>query len=812
MPTATADSPAKTSDSATDLLTEARDRYKLASQADDKQRQREYDDLRFQVPELQWPNDVRATRGATTLGNIAVPARPMLSVPKLDQPIQLVLNAERAANLGVTVKPLTSDASDETAEVLQGLYRRIEVDSRANLARSWGYARAAKCGTGAYRILAVYDPDGEHPSDQKLVIKRLFNQECVRWDPYAQEPDFADAEYAFVEDWVPLDRYKRLYPKSDIGSVNHSAFTDLIKEFPDWMRDDPNGKAVLVVEYFRKDYEDATLTVFADGGRGYVEDHPDRPRATGESAYERSESRARIKWSKLNATEELETQTLPIKYIPLVRVVGRELIPFDGERRVTGIIGPNKDAQRLFNYAASNAVELAALEPKAPFVLDPQQIEGYEALWQEANTRNLPYLPINLRVQGQVMGPPQRMQVDAARLGPSMALMAQAGDFIHSGTGAFEPTLGQDSSRARTGRAVLALQQQHDQGSSDFLDNLAEVSMTYEAKVILDWIPHIYDRPGRVERTLDLEDRTKTVMLNQPYTVGQNGRPQALPNGQPPAGTNPQDVKHFDLKKGRYAVAVSIGKAYKTRLDEGNDMLAQLFQAEPQLFQILGDIWLEFQSWPGHHQAAERVKKMLPPPLQEPKPGDSANAAKENAALKGQLQQMQQTMQEMGKAIEQKQVESAGRMAVAKIQASAELQRAQMDNATKIALARIGAGKAKYQADLEAQEERIALGVELAADAMKDDKARAHDVAQASLTHAQALAEAQQAHDLEVAQAEQGAALDFMQGEREQGQELELGDQAHQQALEQGDQQQQQAMQQMAAQQTGPPGEPEGGV
>jgi hypothetical protein len=366
----------------TDLLTEARDRYKLASEADAKQREREYDDLRFQVPELQWPDDVRAQRGAQVINNVPIPARPMLSVPKLDQPIQLVLNAERAANLGVSVKPLSSDASDDTAEVLQGLYRRIEVDSRANLARSWGYARAAKCGTGAYRILAVYDPDGEHPSDQKLVIKRLLHQECVRWDPYAQEPDFSDAEYAFVEEWVPVDRYKRMYPKSDIGSLNNSEFTDLIKEFPDWMRDDPNGKAVLVVEYFRKTYEDATITVLptAAARRTSAPARPER-RMNGWNS-------ARLRWSKLNAQEELESQTLPIRHIPLVRVVGRELIPFDGERRVTGIIGPNKDAQRLFNYAASNAVELAALEPKAPFVLDPQQIEGYEALWQEANTRN----------------------------------------------------------------------------------------------------------------------------------------------------------------------------------------------------------------------------------------------------------------------------------------------------------------------------------------------------------------------------------------------------------------------------------------
>ena len=46
------------------------------------------------------------------------------------------------------------------------------------------------------------------------------------------------------------------------------------------------------------------------------------------------------------------------RYIPIIPVIGRELIPFEQDRRYVGMIEPNKDAVRLLNYSASSAVEM----------------------------------------------------------------------------------------------------------------------------------------------------------------------------------------------------------------------------------------------------------------------------------------------------------------------------------------------------------------------------------------------------------------------------------------------------------------------
>jgi hypothetical protein len=194
------------------IVTEALDCFAAWASVEDKQRKREIEDLQFQVPELQWPAEVAITRKAQQVEGVVLAARPMLSIPKLDQPIQLVLNSEKAAHLGVQVHPLTEESDEDTAEALQGLYRAIEVDSRANLARSWAFERAVKAGRGFYRILKEYDEDSDHPSDQKIVLKRIYEQGSVYLDPSCTEPDGSDAERALIVEDIPIKRYRGSIP------------------------------------------------------------------------------------------------------------------------------------------------------------------------------------------------------------------------------------------------------------------------------------------------------------------------------------------------------------------------------------------------------------------------------------------------------------------------------------------------------------------------------------------------------------------------------------------------------------------------
>jgi hypothetical protein len=327
-----------------------------------------------------------------------------------------------------------------------------------------------------------------------------------------------------------------------------------------------------------------------------------------------------------------------------------------------------------------------------------------------------------------------RVQADTSKMQINAMLLQQAGDFIHAGTAVYEPTLGDHSPNVRTKGGTLALQQQSEQANSHWLDSLAEISMTYEAKVVLDLIPHVYDRPGRVARILDIEDNPKQVILNAPFQM-QGKRPMGL--NQIPPGQPPQDVKHYDLTKGRYGVTVSVGKAYKSRVDQGKDELGQLFAAEPQLFGLLGDLYLKFADFPGHQEAAERVKRMMPPQARDPEQQQDPQAELEQA--KAALQQMSAKLKELEpdriKAdvqIQSTQAKSQADVLIAQTKSQVDLQIARMNNAAKIEIARITAAKEAANAVREDFEERLALGASMVHEAEESalDRQHAQELAQ----------------------------------------------------------------------------------
>jgi flagellar biosynthesis GTPase FlhF len=425
------------------------------------------------------------------------------------------------------------------------------------------------------------------------------------------------------------------------------------------------------------------------------------------------------------------------------------------------------------------------------------QEEGHEEEWQLANVRNFPYLRYrNVSLNGTPAPPPQRTQVDTSRLGPSMLLLQQAREFIHQGTGAFESALGQQSPNAKSGRAILALQNQHETGSSHFLDNLAEISLTYEAKVILDLIPHIYDRPGRIARILDKEDEPKTVMLNAPFTMNpQTKRPQPAPMpgipmpgqmpGQMPAmpGQMPgmpgmpgmlgpkKPAENYDLRKGRYGVTVSIGKSYKSRREQGADEMGNLFQANPALFPILGDIYLKFRDFPGHLEASERVKKMLPPPLQ------AQDAGPDPQQLQQQLQQAGQMVEQLTKALDEKtklldmdaqKLQMQAQQAQGEQQVKVDIER--MRNETQLAITAMKIRADEAGAIFQAEVMRVGTGMSQQFDATQQAAQQHHlqqmaaqQALQAQTQSEQDYMQGQQMSEQQARQAQEASAQDAQQ-------------------------------------------------
>jgi hypothetical protein len=745
------------------LIEEALERLKLAQTARAKQLKRENEALRFQVPELQWDDDMRASRQAAIVDGVKIPARPMLSIPKLNQPVQLVLNQEKAAHLGVKVSPLSEEATDDTADVLRDLYRREEDRSRAGLARSWAFDRAVKAGTGAYRIDTEWDDESSNPFDQKVVWKRLLYQDAVYFDPTATEPDWSDGEWAFELTWMRLSKLKREFDKADISKYGSEELEALAEAAPDWVKlSDEEGAepAVLVAVYWRKEYATRAWVVLDDGSFAYEDEIPEgRALHPDPTIAKRREVKVpTVLRSIITATQELnEPEEWNGKYIPLIPVIGVELQPFDGERRWQGVIEPSMDAQRLFNYSASSAVELAATETKAPYLMYEGQDEGFEDMWRQAAVRNFPALKVNkdVTLPGNVPAPlPQRAQVDVGRLGPSMMLLEKADQFIQASTTTLDQTRIEQMGRKRVAHQTIdALQQQSEFGNSHYLHNLATISLPYEAKVVLDLFGKIYDRPGRVARLLDGEDNERTVLLNAPFIL-QNKRPVPAPQGAP-------NAKHYDLRTGTYGVSVSIGKSWQNRLQEGSEEIGGILERNPELMPLVGPTYFKFRTFPGSKEIAELLKKLRAKQF----PGLDEEEGQQQSVE--QLQQQLQQLQQMTQALTQQLTEATDQLKTdfAKQQAQVEMKRIdaqlkvklqQMQDATAIAVKKLDLAGKGLLMEQQAENEALALQQEQQYDTEDAIASREHDVMLADQQHQQALEQGDQQAGHQADAAEQG--------------------------------------------------------
>lgn len=667
----------------------ALDRFKISVDAFSKQRERDSDAIRF-ADGQQWPEEVLAQRRGQMSAVGPVGARPSLTVNKLLQPLSQLQNGMRSARLAPEISPKGGNANRETAEVLQGLYRHIEVMSRAQQARQWAFQRAIKTGLGFYRILTEYSNDGD--DDQDIVIKRILNQASVYLDPYAVEPDWSDGMWAFITSDYSPERYKREFPDSKMGLLSNDELTALGDTQPSWITKDQDGQPLIrVAEYYRVELVKRERHTFADGSRAYAGDE-DYPQGM-EPILKRQIEDRQIKYSKINAVETLEEADYDGRFIPIIPVIGNE-DNIDGERVWEGIVRPAMDAQRIYNYQVSKMVEATALAPMAPWVAAEGQIEGYEHIWNKANNvpySVLPYKPTSYA--GAPIPPPSRVFGEPAIQAVAQTV-GQANADIQATTGFTDPSLGLPQRADQSGVAIQSLQRQAETGNSQYLDNLANISMAYEAKVILDLMPHVYDRPGRVVQILGLGDEQSAVMLNQPFVQGPNG-PQPVPQGTPNA------IMHALDKTAQYGVVINIGKQYSTARQEEAATLGDLISKAPALMQFFGDIWLDSLDSPGAAEAAERMKKVLDPRVLQGQPGQQPQIPPQvQAQMQAQQQQLQMAMQQLqelqsGMAKEQAKIASNERIKAAELDTQRQIEAAKLAVQRELAMLKMGNDQAQ---------------------------------------------------------------------------------------------------------------------
>ena len=587
-------------DSDQETLREIRQRFSSAVEFSATVRQEMLDDIRFARLGDQWSEAAKYDR------NRPGKERPMLVVNRLLQFRDRVVNEIRQNTPSIRIRPVNDGADQETAEVLMGLVHHIQDNSNASIAYDTAVEWQVDAGLGYFRVRNDYIDDTSF--DQDIFIDRIPDPMKVYFDPHSKQPDGSDAEWCIIAEEIGKDEFRRMYPDVDETSFEAAGNGDM----QGWYTKD----SVRIAEYYYIKYDEAQEIYDEETGRS------------------RTVQPKRCMWCKVTGDKILERTELPTKYIPVIPVIGHE-IWVQGKRYLSGLIRNAKDAQRLYNYYLSANAENVALAPKAPFIGVAGQFET-DPNWGRANKESVAYLEYDpVSIAGTPVGAPQRAMPPQASSAIMDAIRLAENDIMQS-MGIYQPSLGAQSNET-SGRALLLRQKQSETGNFHYQDNLNR-SIRHCGRIIVDMIPKVYDRP-RVARILGEDGTPRTVNLDP-------NLPQASANTN-----NPAIDSIYNPTIGQYDVVCDSGPSYATKRDEAANMMLALTQANPALFQSIGDLMMKNMDWPGAEEISKRLQMLLPPQLQQMAGGNKVDPQVMQAQQ--MIEQMANQMEEMSEEMQQ---------------------------------------------------------------------------------------------------------------------------------------------------------------
>ncbi len=684
----------------------AMDRFQLSAEAFSEIRESSLDDVNFSLGQ-QWPTTVLVDRNRDN--------RIALTMDHTGQYLKQISNEQRQQRPAAQINPVGNNADNETAEVIQGIVRHIEVNSEADIADDMAFDQMLRGGFGFERIITQYvrdvDDTDVEDDEQEIYIEPIENQFTVYIDPAARFSKlFSDARFMFIVQDIPFDDYKADYGDSELAGYSEEQLSSIGDQCPGWVQSDKGVAMVRVAEYF------------------YVE-----TKKVGKK------QKRQVKWALMNAVEFLEERDWPGKYIPIVPILG-EAVEVEGKLHLSGLIRKLKDPQRMYNYWCSCATETIALAPKAPWVAAAGQIEDFKAQWEQANIRNisvLPYTPIS--VSGTVVAAPMRQTFEPA-IQSFIHMLALSDNDMKASVGIYDASLG-EKGPDQSGKAILARQKQADVANLNWSDNLAR-SIKLRTKMLIDLIPKIYP-PAKVQRIVNPDQTSKMVGIINSKTASAKDREWI----QQQEGIK----KIYDIGVGEYDETVSVGPTFQTKRQEAvASQLEFLKLLPPQAGVNFLDLITGNMDWPQAREFAARAKKMLPPQLQD----DG-----EDGDPEAKLQQLQAQMQHAGQQIDllSRSLNDAHEVITQK----------QIENQTKLEVTKLQEQTKVLVAEITTKAQEVQTRMEMEKEVWAEMHGSAHDVA---------LQAHQQGHEADMQAQQQDAAAQSQ--DAQQGHEAQMAQQA----------------------------------
>jgi hypothetical protein len=546
----------------------------IALDTEREQRRLAVRDLMFvDAEDGQWSEDAKEKRRN----------RPRYTIDKISGPIDQVVGNQQQNEIGVDVIPLR-DATEEIAEIYDGLIRAIEQDSDAINTYDDSFNYMLKCGYGGWRIVMEWEDDDS--MDQEIKIHPIESAaSSLYFDPRSIKYTREDAQWAILVRDMLREDFKEEFPNA--AEVDFDAEKFSYARSCHWVQTD----TIRVAEWWEKVPVKKNLALLSDGR---VIDTDEDGAALDELAAEgitvvrtRVVDSHKVMVSKINAAEILEGPTeWPGKYIPLIPEYGKVSI-IEGRKYIRGMVRKAKDPQRIYNYATSQAIETTALSPKEPIMMTPTQYGKHSQQWKTFNTKNPPIALYDPDTNAP--GVPQRLQAPQVQ-GALLQQVQQATEDIYSTTGIEPASLG-IVPKVKSGTAIQNEDEKGDRGTFAYQKNHTR-SIHYTGKQLVDLIPRVYDAE-RTTKIIGPDGAIADVTINQTVIDEQTGEPIIV----------------NDLSQGKYGVVSRSGPASVTKKAKTVEQLTGLIEKAPQYMDLLADLVVKNMDLTEGKEATKRIRK-----------------------------------------------------------------------------------------------------------------------------------------------------------------------------------------------------------
>ena len=615
-----------------EIIRRAHDNFKHCLDWEQASRQSFREDMRFLFADSdnqdQWDPAVKARRRLNT--------QPMITINKVHTHWLHVVNNLKENKPSVSVHPTGNEGTYEAAEIFEGLVRHIEYISNAKTAYDMAAEQQVGGGIGYWTVTTAYADDSTF--DQEIYIREVPDAMSVYLDPHIKKRDGSDARFGFIYEDMPREVFEMKYPGESVpmaysGGAQSWVTKDVVR---------------LATYYERENKKEWLYSIPNEDGSMKFERQSDMTKEEVKMLNEAIRMGADIERRRIDknvihkyligGNKILEKGIWAGKYVPIVRVPGEEM-QIEGRLDRKGLVRYMKDAQRAYNYNASAALEYGALQSKSPYLAPVEAIEGLENYWATANTENHAYLAYNHADEnGNPIPAPARSQPPSSAP-VYMEGMQVAENEMMMTSGQYQQTFGAQGQEL-SGVAIGKRQYQGERVTYHFQDN-QNMAIQFTGKILIDLIPKIYDTK-RIIRILG-EDGTEQEVMIDPELKGafkqQENKEEATV------------TSIFNPSVGSYDVVAESGSNYETRRQEAFSAMSQMIGQQPQLAQVIGDLYMGSADFPNADKLQERMRNWIPPAILGTGPSE------QEQALMAQLQQSQQVIAALTQQVQDRKVD-----------------------------------------------------------------------------------------------------------------------------------------------------------